>query len=273
MGGTVINQVGPFRASDTPRVFWAGTPVGTAKALPIAPDGSVGTPTAMTALAGSGVWFYDFGGYVDGIWLVNVFDDNDPSGTSVIYQFSWGGAYETLCANAEASAESLTLRILESALPFVQGQTPRLWYLAGVAPADDVLIDVYDSTGAHVVAAALMTQLGGSAVWYYDVGSTFVSGQWSYSCYINNDLLNSQRTASFVWANAADLVYGSYPALLDTTLAIQNLADELHKKEFNRLKVDTGANTMTLYADDNNTPLYVWTLSPSATNILDRVPV
>ena len=134
MGGTVINQVGPFSASDTPRVFWIGVPVGAAKAVVIANDGTVGSPVAMAALGSSGIWYYDVpnGSYSSGTWVVNVFDDNDPSGTSVLYQFIWGESYQTLTENA-SSAATLSDQAREAAVAgaSILGNNRFFQYLAG----------------------------------------------------------------------------------------------------------------------------------------------
>jgi hypothetical protein len=60
--------------------------------------------------------------------------------------------------------------------------------------------------------------------------------------------------------------------------AADTTATTVRKLQSNRLKIDTGANTCTLYDDDDVTPLFVWNLkdssgSPTSTSIFERDPV
>ena len=185
---------------------------------------------------------------------------------SVPYQFVWGGSYDAVVYSA------IGLNIAPFFVPFLSTEKPSITYYAGQSPGGDVLVTITDPTGAPVVTAANMTQVGGTDRWDYVLNTAFaVTGLYKVQCLINGDT-SSYRTSSFVWASATDPSFGSYQALATTTTATQTLAQALYAKEYNRLYVDTNTNTMTLYDVDNTTPLFVWALLPSATNILDRVP-
>ncbi len=145
-------------------------------------------------------------------------------------------------------------------------------YILEAAPLDETTGDTV--TGATVTYEIFNSTTGAS------VTSGTLSEQGSTGYY----------TASYTFSTAGDfrIVYNSsgYPAaaesvaVMDFTTDIDDiLADtvKLNKIQCNRWKLDAGANTMTIYEDDQTTPFLVFDMKDasavaSVNRIFERVP-
>lgn len=152
-----------------------------------------------------------------------------------------------------------------------------------LAPGDWVEVDAVNLPGVYDLSLSAL-EMGTLGMLKYSVAA---AGAVTYVGIVNviayalfdvySQALVAATNASTAATNASNAEAAANAAASDAALASARALSCL-KLGANRLKIDTVANTCTLYDDDDTTPLFVWNLkdaagAPTATAIFERIPV